>query len=85
VSVKTSETTATAHKGRKPAELLVTLIETFTKAGDTVIDPFLGSGTTLLAAESTGRACIGGELNPEYCAKIVSRWQSLTGEKAGKA
>lgn len=50
-------------------------------SGD-VYDPFLGSGTTLIAAEQLGRACYGMELSPAYCDVIVRRWENLTGEKA---
>lgn len=65
---------STAHESRKPAELLVGLLETFTGEGDTVVDPFLGSGTTLFAAEQTGRRCVGAEIRPEFCAEIISRY-----------
>jgi len=82
VTIKTSETELTNHKGRKPAELLVWLIEKFTNQDDIVIDPFLGSGTTLLACEATGRRCFGGEINQEFCQQIISRWENLTGRKA---
>lgn len=64
----------TRHESRKPAELLVSLLGTFTTEGDTVIDPFLGSGTTLFAAEQTGRRCIGAEIEPEFCAEIITRY-----------
>jgi DNA modification methylase len=50
--------------------------------GDVVFDPFLGSGSSLVAAETTGRACRGLELSPAYCDVIVERWQSLTGGRA---
>lgn len=45
-------------------------------------DPFLASGTTMIAAEMTGRACVGLELNPAYVDVIVQRWQNFTGDKA---
>jgi hypothetical protein len=64
----------TRHESRKPAALLVNLIESFTDPGDTVIDPFLGSGTTLFAADQAGRTCIGAEILPEYCAEIIARY-----------
>ncbi len=82
VSIKTSETGETDHKGRKPSELIAWLIGLFTKQGDSVIDPFLGSGTTLLVAESMGRICYGGEINPEFCAEIIARWETMTGLRA---
>jgi hypothetical protein len=65
---------STQHESRKPAELLVGLLEAFTAEGGIVIDPFLGSGTTLFAAEQTGRRCIGAEISPEFCAEIIARY-----------
>jgi DNA modification methylase len=47
-----------------------------------VFDPFLGSGTSLIAAEKVGRACYGMELDPQYCDVIINRWQDFTGKKA---
>jgi DNA modification methylase len=49
-----------------------------------VYDPFLGSGTTLIAAEQLGRRCYGMEISPAYCDVIVKRWETLTGKKAEK-
>ena len=65
---------STRHESRKPAGLLVDLLSVFTDEGDTVIDPFLGSGTTLFAAEQSGRRCIGAEIEPEFCAEIITRF-----------
>ncbi len=53
-----------------------------TKRGELVYDPFLGSGTTLAAAELIGRVCYGMELDPKYADVVVTRWQSLTDQKA---
>jgi hypothetical protein len=53
-----------------------------TTPGDTVYDPFLGSGTTLIAAETTGRICLAVELEPRYVDVAVRRWQAFTGAKA---
>jgi DNA modification methylase len=53
--------------------------------GDIVLDAFLGSGTTLIAAERTGRRCCGLELDPAYVDTIVRRWQALTGGSARNA
>ena len=50
--------------------------------GEIVYDPFLGSGTTLIASEQLGRACYGMEISPQYCDVIVKRWENLTGKKA---
>jgi DNA modification methylase len=51
-------------------------------AGQAVYDPFLGSGTTLIAAETTGRVCLGMELEPRYVDVAVRRWQAFTGLEA---
>jgi DNA methylase len=50
--------------------------------GDAVYDPFLGSGTTLIAAEQTARKCFGMEISPSYVDVIVRRWQTFTGKSA---
>ena len=50
--------------------------------GQPVYEPFMGSGTTLIAAETTGRVCYGIELNPAYVDVAIERWQSFTGEDA---
>jgi DNA methylase len=52
------------------------------EAGQNVYDPFLGSGTTLIAAQSCGRICFTVELDPRYVDVAVRRWQALTGETA---
>jgi DNA modification methylase len=70
------------HATQKPVTLIRRLILNSTEVGDTVYDPFLGSGTTLLASQQTLRKCIGIELMPEYCQIIVDRWERLTGFKA---
>ena len=46
------------------------------------MDPFLGSGSTLIACEKTGRKCYGMEIDPHYCDVIVKRWEEYTGKKA---
>ncbi len=53
-----------------------------TKPGDLVVDPFLGSGTTLLAAERTRRCCVGVEIEPAYVDLAIRRWQQMTGAAA---
>jgi DNA modification methylase len=52
------------------------------RRGELVYDPFLGSGTTLAAAELTERVCYGVELDPKYCDVVIQRWQSLSNKKA---
>jgi DNA modification methylase len=51
-------------------------------AGDAIYDPFLGSGTTLIAAELTKRVCHGIDIDPRYCDVVIERWQRLTGSAA---
>jgi len=70
------------HPTQKPIELMRKPILNHTKPGELVYDPFLGSGTTLAAAELTGRVCYGMELDPKYVDVVVQRWQALTGKKA---
>jgi len=78
LTVNTSTTAETAHASRKPAALMVELLELFTARGDLVVDPFLGSGTTMFAAEQTGRRCVGAELEIDHCAEIISRFGQAT-------
>lgn len=70
------------HPTQKPIELMRRPILNHTKPGELVYEPFLGSGTTLAAAEITGRACCGMELDPKYVDVVVMRWQNLTGQAA---
>lgn len=66
----------TAHSTQKPIECMARPIRNNTAQGEGVYDPFLGSGTTLIAAEQLGRICYGIELSPAYCDIIVNRWKS---------
>ena len=70
------------HPTPKPVRLVADALLDTTKRGDVVIDPFLGSGTTLIAAEKIGRVCFGLELDPIYVDLIIRRWQAWSGEKA---
>lgn len=70
------------HPTQKPVELMRRPILNHTRAGESVYDPFLGSGTTLAAAELTKRVCYGLELDPKYVDVVVSRWQRVSGGKA---
>lgn len=70
------------HKGQKPVAMIVKLIELFTKKNEIVIDPFLGSGTTLIVCNQLDRVCIGGEINPDYCSQIIAKWENASGQKA---
>ena len=66
------------HPTQKPIVLMEEIIKKTTKEKETICDPFCGSGTTLLAAENTGRTCIAYEVDPAYCNIILSRFQELT-------
>ena len=68
------------HPTQKPLELMRRPILNHTRRGELVYDPFLGSGTTLIAAEMTGRVCCGLELDPKYVDVIITRWQHVTGK-----
>jgi len=69
------------HAATFPVELPEWAIQ-FTKQNDIIFDSFLGTGTTLIAAEKTNRKCYGMELDPKYCDVIVKRWEDFTGKKA---
>jgi len=70
------------HPTVKPVELVMDALLDCSNRGDIVLDCFLGSGTTLLAAERTGRTCRGMELDPLYVDTAIRRWQNLTGRDA---
>lgn len=70
------------HPTMKPVELFAYLMGNSTAPQGLAYDPFLGSGTTLIAAEQLGRKCYGMELSPAYCDVIINRWETLTGKKA---
>jgi DNA modification methylase len=72
----------TGHGTQKPVELMRRPILNHTERGDVVYDPFLGSGTTMIAAEVTERVCFGLDIDPKYCDVIVRRWQEFTGKQA---
>jgi len=70
------------HKATFPNALASRAMTDFGKSADRIYDPFLGSGTTLIAAEQLGRQCYGMEISPAYCDVIVKRWENLTGKQA---
>lgn len=73
---------AKIHKATFPLYFPENIITNFSNVGAGVIDCFLGTGTTLIACEKTGRKCYGMELDPHYCDVIVKRWEDFTGRKA---
>jgi DNA modification methylase len=70
------------HPTQKPLELMRRPILNHTKRGAVVYDPFLGSGTTMMAAELTERICFGIDIDPRYVDVAVLRWQEYTGQEA---
>ena len=73
---------ASGHGTEKPVECMKRPIENNSSPGQAVYEPFSGSGTTIIAAEITGRSCHAIELNPAYVDVAVRRWQDFTGETA---
>jgi DNA modification methylase len=72
----------TGHSTQKPVECMRRPIENNSSPGQAVYDPFVGSGTTIIAAEMTGRACHAIEISPTYVDVAVLRWQAFTGQTA---
>ncbi|HYZ22559.1 MAG TPA: DNA methyltransferase, partial [Rhodopila sp.] len=72
----------TAHGTQKPVECMKRPIENNSSPGQAVYEPFCGSGTTIIAAEITGRSCYAIELDPIYVDVAVRRWQDFTGQTA---
>lgn len=72
----------TGHSTQKPVECMKRPIENNSSPGQAVYEPFSGSGTTIIAAEMTGRHCYAIELNPAYVDVAVKRWQDFTGKQA---
>ena len=70
------------HSAAFPVGLPAFFIKAFSEDSANVYEPFLGSGTTLIAAEQLGRKCYGMEISPAYCDVIVKRWETLTGKNA---
>ena len=88
--VTTFRASDTTHSGQgiifgtKPIEVLIPYLKVLTKRGDNVIEPFGGSGSTLIACEKMKRKCFVMELVPTYCEVIMARWKKLTGQDAIK-
>jgi DNA modification methylase len=70
------------HPTQKPVECMKRPIENNSSPGQAVYDPFVGSGTTIIAAEMTGRCCHAIELHPAYVDVSVQRWQNFSGKEA---
>ncbi|GAI86491.1 unnamed protein product, partial [marine sediment metagenome] len=76
ITIKTSETKDTKHKGRKPYAYMWQIIDTFTSKKDYIVDPFAGSGTTLLMSKKMERVSYNAEIKKEHCLKIIKRANS---------
>jgi hypothetical protein len=72
----------TSHGTQKPVECMLRPIENSSKPGDSVYDPFVGSGTTIIAAEISGRCCYAMDIDPIFCTVAIERWQKYTGQQA---
>jgi len=75
----------TKHSTQKPVECMRRPILNNSDPGQAVYEPFLGSGTTLIAAQSAGRVCYGIEIDPIFVDVAIRRWQAFTGEAACRA
>ena len=73
------------HPTQKPVELFMRPIEYHTDIGDICYEPFLGSGTQIIAAEKLSRICCAMEKEPSFVDVAVMRWEAFTGQKAIKA
>ena len=80
--IKQGESGKRVHPTQKPVDLLVKIIEAYTDKDDTILDLFGGSGSTMIAAEQTGRTAYLMEIDPLYVDVTVQRWEKFTGEKA---
>lgn len=70
------------HPTMKPIKLMARLIENSTRKGEKILDPFGGSGSTLIACEQLHRSCYMSELDPKYVDVIIDRWEQFTGDHA---
>jgi site-specific DNA-methyltransferase (adenine-specific) len=72
----------TGHSTQKPVECMKRPIENNSSPGQAIYDPFVGSGTSIIAAEMTARSCHAVEINPAYVDVAIKRWQNFTGQRA---
>ena len=79
---RTAENTPTGHSTQKPVRLFEIPILNHTRPGDAVYDPFVGSGTTIIAAEKTERTAYVMDLDPQYVQVAVNRWEQFAGKRA---
>jgi hypothetical protein len=79
---RTGENAPTGHSTQKPVRLFELPILHHTNPGDAIYDPFVGSGTAVIAAEKTGRTCYAMDLDPRYVQVTITRWEEFTGQRA---
>lgn len=82
VTVNRAAIQGSVHPTQKPIDVMLFAIRYVEPHEGVIFDPYMGSGTTLVASEQLGRSCYGIEIGPEYCDVIVKRWENLTGKKA---
>jgi DNA modification methylase len=73
-----------SHPTMKPVELVARALANSSSTGDVVYEPFAGSGSTIIAAEQTGRRCVALEIDPHYAQVAVERWASFTGREPAR-
>lgn len=83
-TIKREPAAGKKHNAQKPVDLIARAVEASSDDGDIVLDPFCGSGTTIIACEQTGRRCWAIEIEPRYVDVAVRRWEEFTGRKAEK-
>jgi DNA modification methylase len=81
---RTDENAVTGHSTQKPVRLFEVPILNHTAATDVIYDPFLGSGTALIAAHKLGRACVAMDLDPRYVQVALTRWEAFSGQRGVK-
>ncbi len=80
--IRAEELSKRIHPTQKPVGLFSSIIEDFSEQNGNIFDPYIGSGTSIIACERTGRCCFGIEIEPAYVDISVQRWQNFTGKKA---
>ncbi len=81
-SPPSADDVVSGHGTQKPVRLFEIPILNHSRQGEAVYDPFVGSGTAIIAAETTGRNCLALEIDPVYVQVAVSRWETFTGQSA---
>jgi DNA modification methylase len=81
-AVKKINRQSMVHLTEKPVELAVRAMQYSTRSGENILDPFAGSGSSLIGAEQTGRKAFLIEIDPLYCDVSITRWQDFTGKQA---